>query len=299
MKIFIFYLSMKKKKIFEFFKLNLDTGQRNLIGTLNFKIFQFSIIPCDEKAKFKKERTKISNLDCSNKIYKDSYLMQINIKSNVFGWGANFLGKLGDGTNNSSNLPQQVEINDLLNISGGGFHSLALKNNKTALAWGSNGYGQLGDGSNQTSYLPVSVLNLSNLISISSGSWHSLAIREPFLPPPPVNNSGIGAARFTKGEGGLINVQYDNSTCIAEHISILYGNLGYWDGYSDCALSKGGNNGFASFDSSSQNNVWYKIIWVNGEVGGHPGLSSSGERNFSSVGFCGITSEDFSDNSCD
>ncbi|MEJ5166726.1 MAG: hypothetical protein WHV67_06835, partial [Thermoanaerobaculia bacterium] len=106
------------------------------------------------------------------------------------------------------------------------------------------------------------------------------------------------AAKFTKGYGNTINVTYDNTTCSANHISILYNTIGVWSGYSGCALANGGSTGSTSFDSTGQNNVWYNIIWVNGTAGGHPGFSSQGERSWNATGLCGIASDDHSDNTC-
>lgn len=128
----------------------------------------------------------------------------------------------------------------------------------------------------------------------STGTWIGGSV-----PPPPVNNTGANAARFTKGSGNTINVTYDNVTCNSDHISILYNNIGTWTGYAGCALANGGNSGSTSFDSTGQTSVWYNIVWVNStNTGGHPGFSSSGARTWSGTGYCGITSQDSSDPTC-
>ncbi|MEJ5166076.1 MAG: hypothetical protein WHV67_03495 [Thermoanaerobaculia bacterium] len=120
------------------------------------------------------------------------------------------------------------------------------------------------------------------------------------LPPPPVMHQGANAAKFTKGAGNTINVTYDNVSCSSDHVSILYNNIGTWTGYAGCALANGGNTGSTSFDSTGQTSVWYNIVWVNSSnVGGHPGFSSTGSRTWSAAGYCGITSQDSSDNICD
>ncbi len=122
-------------------------------------------------------------------------------------------------------------------------------------------------------------------------------------PPPPVRHNGDAyAAKFTKGVGNTINVTYDAATCNAEKVSILYGDIGTWTGYAGCALPNGGNTGSTSFDSSAHNNVWYNIIWVNGQVGGHPGYKYQGSesaRTWNAAGLCGISTDDHSDNICD
>jgi hypothetical protein len=62
-------------------------------------------------------------------------------------------------------------------IAGGGFHSLALKNDGTVWAWGANAQGQLGNGTNTDSNVPVQVSTLSGITAIAGGAYHSLALK--------------------------------------------------------------------------------------------------------------------------
>ncbi len=62
-------------------------------------------------------------------------------------------------------------------VSGGGFHTVAMKDDGMVWSWGDNGYGQLGDGGTALSYKPV-FSNISGVISVSAGQDHSLALRE-------------------------------------------------------------------------------------------------------------------------
>jgi alpha-tubulin suppressor-like RCC1 family protein len=63
-------------------------------------------------------------------------------------------------------------------IAGGGFHSLALKNDGTVWAWGLNYYGELGNNSTTDSPIPVQVSNLTNMraIAVFCG-FYSLALK--------------------------------------------------------------------------------------------------------------------------
>ncbi|EIJ78032.1 regulator of chromosome condensation-like protein [Bacillus methanolicus PB1] len=107
----------------------------------------------------------------------------------VCAWGANYSGQLGDGTNTDRSIPVQVKgiggsgvLNNVIAISAGEFHSLALLNDGTVLAWGNNDYGQLGDGTNTESNVPVQVKGtggygvLNNVAAIAAGGFHSLAL---------------------------------------------------------------------------------------------------------------------------
>jgi hypothetical protein len=116
--------------------------------------------------------------------------------------------------------------------------------------------------------------------------------------PPPVNNTGSEAAKFTKGMGDLLDVTYDAVTCSSEKVIILYGNIGTWTGYEGCALTNGGNSGSTLMNSSGQSNVWYNIVWTSGTTAGHPGFATSGARTWTVGTLCGMTTDDASHSSC-
>src|SRR3989337_940501 len=75
----------------------------------------------------------------------------------VWTWGNNDDGKLGNGTNTSSNTPIQVSglSGTFAAIACGGWHSAVLKSDGTVWTWGYNDDGQLGNGGTTTSYIPV------------------------------------------------------------------------------------------------------------------------------------------------
>src|SRR5216683_2222510 len=66
----------------------------------------------------------------------------------VMAWGDNRFSQLGDGTSVlRRNTPVAVSgLTNVTAIAGGGFHSLALLSDGTAMAWGYNADGSLGDG---------------------------------------------------------------------------------------------------------------------------------------------------------
>lgn len=88
-------------------------------------------------------------------------------------------GQLGSGDFTDRNAPGQISnFTGVIAIAGGGYHSLALKNDGTVWAWGWNSRGQLGNGTNTKSNVPVLVsgLSSSNIIAIAAGGEHSLAL---------------------------------------------------------------------------------------------------------------------------
>ena len=87
----------------------------------------------------------------------------------VWAWGLNAYGRLGNGTSEEYDtvtksyhpnpIPKQVQnLSDVIAISAGTQHSLALKNDGTVWAWGCNNDGELGDGTFISKYTPVQVV---------------------------------------------------------------------------------------------------------------------------------------------
>src|SRR5439155_19317829 len=98
----------------------------------------------------------------------DDFSMALRTDGNVWAWGSNWYGQLGDGTNTNSNVPVQVSgLTDAIRIAAGEClkgHSLAVKTDGTVWAWGWNGYGQLGNGTITDSNVPVQVNGLTGAI---------------------------------------------------------------------------------------------------------------------------------------
>jgi len=97
--------------------------------------------------------------------------------TSVWAWGWNGVGQLGDGTTSDRVRPVKVpNLSDVVAVSAGGYHTLALKGDGTVWAWGWNGVGQLGDGTTVDRARPVQVPGLSGVVAISAGTFHSLAL---------------------------------------------------------------------------------------------------------------------------
>ena len=104
----------------------------------------------------------------------------VGLKSdgNVWAWGNNDYGQLGDGTKTDSTIPVQVSgLGDVTAITAGGYHSTALTSDSTVLTWGWNAYGQLGDGSKTNSAFPLQVSSLSGITAVAGGAYHSIALK--------------------------------------------------------------------------------------------------------------------------
>ena len=95
----------------------------------------------------------------------------------VYAWGANGSGQLGDGTHTKRQRPIQVPgLTNVVDAVAGRFHSLALTEDGRVFAWGANARGQLGIGSSKSSRVPTEITSLSNIVAIDAGHSHSIAI---------------------------------------------------------------------------------------------------------------------------
>ena len=101
----------------------------------------------------------------------------INASGQVYCWGVNTSGQIGDGTTTYRNFATLVSgISSAVGLALGKGHSCALLSDQTVKCWGQNDFGQLGDNSTNTRSSPVSVLGISTAISISAGRETTCAL---------------------------------------------------------------------------------------------------------------------------
>lgn len=94
------------------------------------------------------------------------------------GWGWNPVGELGTGDTVDRRTATGVAgLTDVVGVSAGVYHNLALRADGTVWAWGWNGVGQLGDGTTLDRHVPVQVPGLSDVMEVSAGAYHSLALK--------------------------------------------------------------------------------------------------------------------------
>ena len=95
--------------------------------------------------------------------------------NNLYAWGKNDFGQLGDSTYGSKNTPVLI-LNQVSNFDAGDRFTVALKNNGTVFSWGENSHGQLGLGDTITRNHPLIIQTISGIQDVKAGAAHAIAL---------------------------------------------------------------------------------------------------------------------------
>ncbi len=117
-----------------------------------------------------------------------AHSMAIDNYGNVWTWGWNAQGQLGDGTTDSKTTPTIISFpgisagTTIVQLSAAVYHSLALDSDGQAWSWGVNTNGQLGNGTtygNRTTPAKISFPGISagtTIKQVTSSYYHSMAL---------------------------------------------------------------------------------------------------------------------------
>jgi hypothetical protein len=106
-------------------------------------------------------------------------ITSFDVGAQVYCWGRNDSGQLGDGTNTDSDTPVQLAgaaAGPFIAVSAGGKHACAVDLQLAAYCWGANSNGQLGDSSTVSSSLPVAVTGGFEFLTLSAGDSHTCGV---------------------------------------------------------------------------------------------------------------------------
>jgi alpha-tubulin suppressor-like RCC1 family protein len=101
------------------------------------------------------------------------------LDAELYTWGNNSTGQLGDGTTTVRSSPVQIgALTTWLQTASGYSHTLATTTDGKLYAWGTNTpYGELGQGNTTNYSSPVQVGALTTWLQVAGGYSHSLAIK--------------------------------------------------------------------------------------------------------------------------
>jgi alpha-tubulin suppressor-like RCC1 family protein len=109
-----------------------------------------------------------------------SHTCAIRVGGELYCWGSNLQGQLGDGTTTSRVEPKKV-LSELrfTSVSAGAAHTCAVAEDGTAWCWGLNNFGQLGNGtwdSFAPTPVPVRVATSLALRIVGAGQYHTCGV---------------------------------------------------------------------------------------------------------------------------
>jgi alpha-tubulin suppressor-like RCC1 family protein len=126
--------------------------------------------------------------DLGNKLITKEYLMTVYpqiaanmITPELWTWGFNNRGRLGDNTLTQRNTPVTTFAGgtNWKQVAGGGyFHTVAIKTDGTLWTWGRNSYGQLGDNTTTDRSTPVTTFaGGTDWKQVACGRFHTAAVK--------------------------------------------------------------------------------------------------------------------------
>ena len=108
-----------------------------------------------------------------------SHNLAIDKEGNLWAWGDNTYGQLGDRTTTNSDIPKQIMVGTKFKeIAAGEFYSLAIDTAGNLWAWGDNRDGQLGDETKTNSTEPKQISKGTKFTKVITGRYSSFAIDE-------------------------------------------------------------------------------------------------------------------------
>ena len=107
----------------------------------------------------------------------ERHTLAIDLNDNLWTWGDNAYGQLGNGNIHSSTNPTKI-IPDvkIKEISAGKNHSMAIDIDGNLWVWGKNNSGQLGDNTTNMVKNPKKIMEGTKFVKISAGENHSAAV---------------------------------------------------------------------------------------------------------------------------
>ncbi len=106
----------------------------------------------------------------------EAFTGAVTAEGNLYMWGENDFGQLGDNSQDDQNKPVLI-MKNVTQVSCGYSHTGAITLDKKLYMWGNNEMGQIGDESTFLGFSALSpILIMKNVVQVSCGSGHTGAI---------------------------------------------------------------------------------------------------------------------------
>ena len=193
----------------------------------------------------------------------------VTTNGDLYCWGRNYDGQIGDGTTTNRYTPVKV-LENVSSVSLGEYHSAAVTTNGDLYCWGGNYDGQIGDGTNTNRNTPVKVLE--NVSSVSLGYGHSAAVTadgdlycwgnnyhgqigdgtttDRYTPVKIMDNIATGSKTPSSNHNGLTNINSSSITIKATDYSSFEGLDGAKTEIEGIGEAVTDNNGVAQIANS-------------------------------------------------
>ena len=181
------------------------------------------------------EGTTFSSISTNNRtagaIGEHGHSMAIDTEGNLWAWGDNNHGQLGDGTTDNRLRPVKImEGTHFSRVSTSSRHTLAIDTDGNLWAWGANCNGQLGDGTRNATLTPIMVKEGTTFAYVCAGTYAStgtgLRIDTAAIDTDGnLRSWGSNGTRQLETDAALVSVSAGSSYFMALDIN---GNLWAW-----------------------------------------------------------------------
>jgi alpha-tubulin suppressor-like RCC1 family protein len=104
------------------------------------------------------------------------YYTALNNNGELYTWGNNFNGTIGDGTTTNRLVPYKVSNDKFIDVSLSLGSMIALKEDGSLWGWGNNAYGKLGDGTTSNRLTPT-LIDAGPFVSVNNSYYSGYALK--------------------------------------------------------------------------------------------------------------------------
>ena len=105
------------------------------------------------------------------------HILALDKDNNLWAWGDNEYGQLGDETTTNKASPTKIETGiTFVQLSAGNFHSAGIDNDGKLWTWGNNSRGSLGNGTTTQQTKPIKIMGDKTFKKVIASNYSTLAI---------------------------------------------------------------------------------------------------------------------------